>query len=98
MSISQDERAASVPRGGKLPARVVDDVMVAVDELAMTSPTGTKVNPRARSVSKMTGSASAVLSPLLWQRMMEPLLFLETTRSAISFADRSFQSRESTSH
>ena len=39
----------------------------------MSSPTGTNVNPRARSVSKMTGSASAVCSPLLWQRMMDPL-------------------------
>ena len=80
---------------GALPPPGIDRGLPLQKELA----DGNKdIAARLQRASRMAGSASAVCRPLLWQRMMLPGCTRLVTRSAISLAERSFQSRLSTSH
>lgn len=58
---------------------------------------GTRVYPCPMRFSRMPGSASGVCLAALWKRTIDPGWILEVTRLVMSAADRSFQSRESTS-
>ena len=58
---------------------------------------GTKVYPSWSRASRMPGRASGVWMAALWNRTMEPGCTLVVTRSVISAAESSFQSRLSLS-